>query len=144
MLAGSLGRVRYADRIRVLEQSIFIAKLVGPVLLVAAIPMLINPKELQEIAAEFLQNRVLIYITGVMVLLGGLSIVNTHNYWVVDWPVVITLFGWAMIIGGAARVVLPSAVTRIGNAMMEKPTVTRIAGLAWAFVGAYLIYKGYF
>jgi len=127
-----------------LEQSISIAKLLGPILFIAAVPMLINAGEMLEIAAEFLKDRALIYISGVLVMLGGLSIINSHSIWVPDWPVIITVFGWAMVIGGAARIALPSAVNTIGSAMLGKPIVTRISGMVWAFVGAYLIYKGYF
>ena len=124
--------------------SILIAKLIGPVLLVAAIAMLADTKDLQEMAREFLKDRALIYITGVLAMLGGLAIVNNHNIWIVDWPVIITLFGWAMIIGGAVRMALPSAVRSIGGAITKKPTMMRVAGAVCALVGAFLLYKGYF
>ncbi len=127
-----------------LATSVWIAKLLGPVLLVAAIPMLAFSKDLQEVAREFLKNHALIYVTGVLVMVGGLAIVNSHNIWIADWPVIITLFGWAMIIGGAARVALPSVVNTIGGAMMDRPTMTRVSGAVWALIGAYLTYKGYF
>jgi hypothetical protein len=127
-----------------LATSILIAKLIGPVLLVAAVVMLADAKGLQEMAREFLRDRALIYITGVLAMLGGLSIVNTHNIWIVDWPVIITLFGWAMMIGGAVRMALPSAVRSIGGAMMENPTLIRVAGAVWVLIGAFLTYKGYF
>ncbi len=103
--------------------SIWIAKLLGPVLLVAAIPMLTSARDLHEVAREFLKSRVLIYVTGVLVMVGGLAIVNKHNIWITDWPIIITLFGWAMIIGGGARVALPSAVSTIGRAMIGNPTL---------------------
>jgi hypothetical protein len=127
-----------------MAMSVWIAKLVGPVLLVAAIPMVASTKDLQEIAREFLKDRALIYVTGVLVMVGGLAIVNTHNVWIADWPVIITLFGWAMIIGGAVRVALPAVVRNIGAAMIDLPSVTRVSGAFWALIGAYLIYKGYF
>jgi hypothetical protein len=127
-----------------MAMSVWIAKLVGPVLLVAAIPMVASTKDLQEIAREFLKDRALIYVTGVLVMVGGLAIVNTHNVWIADWPVIITLFGWAMIIGGAVRVALPAVVRNIGGAMIDRPSVTRVSGAFWALIGAYLIYKGYF
>ncbi|VAW11134.1 hypothetical protein MNBD_ALPHA09-895 [hydrothermal vent metagenome] len=124
--------------------SILIAKLIGPILLVAAITMLTNAKDLQEMAREFLRHRALIYVSGVLAMLGGLAIVNNHNSWIMDWPVIITLFGWAMIIGGAARMALPSAVRSIGGAMMENLAMIRVSGAAWALAGAFLTYKGYF
>ena len=124
--------------------SILIAKLIGPVLLVAAIATLADAKELQEMAREFLKDRALIYVTGVLAMLGGLAIVNNHNIWIADWPVIITLFGWAMIIGGAVRMALPSVARSIGGAMMENPTMIRVSSAVWAPIGAFLIYKGYF
>jgi hypothetical protein len=124
--------------------SVWIAKLLGPVLFVAAIPMLALTRDLQEVAREFLKNRALIYITGVLVMVGGLAIVNSHNVWIADWPVIITVFGWAMIIGGAARVALPTVVRTIGGAMVNHPTAIRVSGAVWALIGVYLTYKGYF
>lgn len=126
-----------------MEQSYFIARLLGPVLLIAAIPMMFNPKYLQELATEFLKSRALIYITGVLALLGGLGIVNSHNTWVANWQIIITLFGWAMVLGGAARVALPSTVTTIGGKMLEKPVLARLSGVVWALIGAFLAYQGY-
>jgi len=124
--------------------SIFIAKLIGPVLLVAAIAMLANPGDLKKIAREFLESRALVYLSGMLAMLGGLAIVINHNLWVADWPVLITLLGWASVVGGAARIALPSVVESVGNAMVENLVAMRIGGAVWALVGAFLIYKGYF
>lgn len=124
--------------------SILIARLIGPILLVAAVTMLADAKDLQEMARDFLKDRALIYVTGVLAMLGGLAIVNNHNIWIADWPVLITLFGWAMIIGGAVRMALPSAVRSIGGAMIKNPTMIRVSGAVWALIGAFLIYEGYF
>ena len=127
-----------------LATSILIAKLIGPVMLVAAIAMLVDAKGLQEMAREFLKDRALIFVTGVLAMLGGLAIVNNHNIWIADWSVMITLFGWAMFIGGAVRIALPAVVRSIGGAMMEKPTMIRVTGTFWALIGTFLAYKGYF
>ncbi len=135
---------RHVRRRDTLATSILIAKLIGPVVLVAAIATMADAKDLQEMAREFLKDRALIYVTGVLAMLGGLAIVNNHNIWIADWPVIITLCGWAMIIGGAVRMALPSAVRSIGGAMMENPTMIRVSGAVWVLIGAYLTYKGYF
>ena len=127
-----------------METSLLIAKLIGPVLLVAAIAMLTDAKDLQEMGRQFLKDRALIYVTGVLAMFGGLAIVNSHNVWIVDWPVIITLFGWAMTIGGAIRMALPSAVRSIGGMMLEHPTLIRVSGAAWVLIGAFLTYIGYF
>ncbi len=127
-----------------METSVFIARLIGPILLVAAIAMLTRPRDLIEITRAFLKDRALIFVSGVLAMLGGLAIVNSHNVWIADWPVLITLFGWALVLGGATRIALPSAVRSIGGAMMERAALTRIGGAVWALIGAFLTYQGYF
>jgi hypothetical protein len=85
----------------------------------------------------------LIYISGVLVLAGGLSIVNTHNRWDLDWTLIITLFGWAMVIGGISRIVAPTVATRIGGTMIGHSIATRVVGVIWALIGALLTFKAY-
>lgn len=127
-----------------MEASIWLAKLLGPVLATMAFPMLAFPKDLQKIAAEFLEQRALIWFTGVAVMTAALAIVNTHNVWVADWPVIITLFGWVMLISGAGRLAVPHVIIRISNKMMDQPLLTRISGAVWILIGGFLTYKGYF
>ena len=122
---------------------IWISKLLGPVLLVLGIPMIITPTSLQETTRRFLADSPLVLISGVLAMTAGLSIVNTHNVWVLDWTLIVTLFGWALVLGGAVRIVAPRVVDKVGGAMMDRPTMTRIAGAFWAILGAFLTFKGY-
>jgi hypothetical protein len=139
-----MGSSRDVGRRETMATSILIAKLIGPVVLVAAIAMLADARDMHEMAREFLKDRALIYVTGVLAMLGGLAIVNNHNIWIADWPAIITVFGWAMVIGGAVRMALPSVVKSIGGAMMAYPALIRVSGALWALIGAFLTYKGYF
>ena len=68
---------------------------------------------------------------------------NTHNVWVLDWALIVTLFGWAFLLGGALRIIAPRIVQRAGGAMMDRPTLTRIIGVFWALLGAVLTLKAY-
>jgi len=124
--------------------SILIAKLIGPILLVAAIAMLANTKDLQELAQGFLNDRALIYLSGILAMLAGLAIVNNHNVWAVSWPIIITLFGWASLVGGVFRIALPGTVQTVGRAMLERQTLMRVSGVIWVLLGAFLTYVGYF
>lgn len=126
-----------------METSIWIAKLLGPVLVVAAITMIASPRYINEMASEFLKSSALIFFSGVLAMIAGMAIVNTHNVWMAEWPVVITVFGWAMVIGGAVRMAAPNVVQTIGGKMLDNPTLTRVFGVLWAVVGAYLSYEGY-
>ena len=126
-----------------METSILLAKLMGPMLLVMGIFVAFNPAQMRRIGREFLDSDALIFLSGVITLPIGLAIVVTHNVWVGDWPVVITLFGWIAIFAGIARIALPVPLKRIGEAMLEKTSLTTIPGALMAMLGGYLAMQGY-
>jgi len=123
--------------------AIWISKFLGPIILALSIPMIITPTSLQETTRRFLADSPLVLISGVLAMTAGLSIVNTHNVWALDWPLIVTLFGWALVAGGATRIIAPRTVDKVGGAMMDRPIIMRIVGVFWALLGAYLTFKGY-
>lgn len=123
--------------------AIWISKFLGPVILVLGVSMIVTPTTLQETTRRFLADSPLVLISGVLAMTAGLSIVNTHNVWELDWTLIVTLFGWALVLGGASRIVAPRVVDKVGGAMMDRPTMTRIVGVFWGFLGAFLTFKGY-
>ena len=122
---------------------IWIAKLLGPIILVLSIPMILTPCRLHEITRQFLADRPLVLISGVLAMAAGLAIVNTHNVWLLGWPLIVTVFGWALVISGAVRIVAPTLVDEVGTAMLARPQLTRLAGVVWGTLGAFLSIKGY-
>jgi hypothetical protein len=78
------------------------------------------------------------------VMVAGLAIVLYHNLWVADWRVIVTLLGWAGAIGGAARILSPASVQRVGATMLNTPWVTTAGGVAWLAIAAVLCFYGYF
>lgn len=127
-----------------MNTSVFLAQLMGPVMLVAAIGLLVNPEAQRDMARQFLDSPPLIYVTGFMVMTAGLAIVLNHNVWAFDWRLIITLFGWMAVIGGAIRMLCFSAVTKIGHAMLDKPRAAIVGGVVWLIIGAVLCFFGYF
>ena len=125
-----------------MQTSILIAKLIGPVLLVGGLANVINPKAFQEIGREFLSSGALIFIAGFLALLGGLAIVNTHNLWS-GWPVVITILGWLSILAGILRMAFPTLTRSIGEAMLARDALLRVASGVWVLLGAFITYMGY-
>ncbi|MBO6727553.1 MAG: hypothetical protein JJ911_17995 [Rhizobiaceae bacterium] len=127
-----------------METSIWIAKLLGPVVLAVSIPMIVSLQLLRELAREFLKSTSLIFMSGILVMVGGLAIVNAHNRWNLDWTLLITLFGWAMVIGGAFRVIAPKFVAGIGESTLDRTAFLRGSVMLWAVFGLVLTYYGYF
>ncbi len=127
-----------------MDTSILIARIVGPVFLVASASLIVSPARIDTLAREFLEHRSLMFVSGVLLMIGGLAIVNTHNRWALDWTFVITLLGWVAVLGGALRILAPDALAEIGRKMLDRPVVTRAGGIAWAAIGLYMTWKGYF
>ena len=123
--------------------AIWISTFLGPVILALSIPMIVTPTSLQETTRRFLADSPLVLVAGVLAMTAGLSIVNTHNVWVLDLTLIVTLFGWVLLLGGASRLLAPQVVDRVGGAMMDRPTMTRIVGVFWALLGAFLTLKAY-
>jgi uncharacterized protein YjeT (DUF2065 family) len=124
--------------------SIFLAKLIGPVLLVAAIGLFINTAGYRAMAQEFLRSPALLYLAGILTMTAGLAIVLNHNVWVANWPVLITILGWLAVIGGAVRMALPDVTRKLGDSMLRNDRTLQIGGAVWLAIGAILTFFGYF
>jgi hypothetical protein len=126
-----------------MRSSQFIARLLGPVLVVIGVSMLANGAEYRVMVNDFLKNPALIYIAGFLGLLGGIAIVNVHNSWKRDWPIIITVLGWLAIVGGAFRMLAPQAVASVGAAAMAQAWFVIAAALLFLAIGGFLSFKGY-
>jgi hypothetical protein len=124
--------------------SVFLAKLIGPVALVAAIALFLNVAAYKTMAQEFMRSPALFYLSGLLTMTAGLAIVLTHNVWVANWPVLITIFGWLAVIGGAARLALPDQARKLGETIVRKPIALQVGGAIWLALGALLCFFGYF
>jgi hypothetical protein len=124
--------------------SIFLAKLMGPVLLAGAVGLFVNATGYRAMAQEFLKSPALIYLSGLLTMTAGVAIVLTHSVWVADWPVLITIFGWLGAIGGAFRIILPARVRIVGEAMLKSQTALMVGGAGWLVIGALFCFYGYF
>ncbi len=126
-----------------MDTSIFLARLIGPMMLAVGAGLLIDQRAFKEMAAEFLASRTLLFLSGFLTLLGGLAIVNTHNVWELGWPVIITIIGWLAVIGGTVRIVWPSVAKSVGNRMLERAEAITAAGGFNLLLGVFLCYMGY-
>ncbi len=128
-----------------MQRSIFLAKLIGPLLAAIGLGLIVDSDTFRLMAGEFLKSYALIYIAGLLALTAGLAIVNTHNEWTGDWRVVITILGWLCVIGGIVRIVFPRAVETLGASMIATTSNSWIIGEGVVFLalGAWLSFMGY-
>ena len=123
--------------------SIVFARFIGPVMLVAAVSMLLDRKAIRTVGEDFMNSPALIYLAGVLTLIMGIAIITFHNIWVMDWRTIITLFGYIAIVSGVFRMGFPTKVKKLGDWMLDTRMIVRSAALLNGMLGAYLTYQGF-
>jgi len=126
-----------------MQTSIFLGRLLGPLLLLTGAGIVLNPKSFRTIAGEVVRSVTLVYLFGFMDLAAGLAIVLTHNVWVASWRVLITLIGWLLLIRGAVRIVAPEIVMGYAAKVIRNKQVIPSAGAVVGVLGLVLCYFGY-
>ena len=75
------------------------AGLVGPTL----VAMIVSEFPLVQPHLYDAQIPPVVYLSGVLMFVGGLAIIQAHNHWARDWTVLVTLSGWFGLVLGLFR-----------------------------------------
>ena len=126
-----------------MDNSILLAKFIGPYIMVIAIGLLFNLKVYQKIIEDFFKNVALIYVTGLITFVAGLAIVILHNLWVLDWRIIITLLGWNVFIKGIWLIVSPDTSAKIAASFAKNNKLVIVSWIIMLVVGIFLTTKGY-
>ena len=126
-----------------MQNSLFIAKLMGPILLVIGLAILINERTFRAIAKDVLGSPALIYLFGVLDLALGLVLVLVHNLWVADWRVIITLIGWISIVRGVVRILFAPHVKKTAAKLIRSEGLFMASAIVVLILGAVLSFYGY-
>jgi hypothetical protein len=76
-----------------------IAALVGPTI----VAMVVSEFPLVQPHLYDAQIPPVVYLSGVLMFVGGLAIVRAHNHWASNWTVLVTLSGWFFLALGLFR-----------------------------------------
>lgn len=82
-----------------------------------------------------------VYLSGVLMFVAGLSIIRAHNRWQYDWTVVLTMVGWLSLILGFVRMLMPHAYVENIDANSVSIIVVESVIL---LIGLFLTYNAYF
>ena len=90
-----------------------------------------------------INNQSATLILGMFALLAGLAIVNTHNLWVSDWRVIITILGWLAVVRGALSLLFPNEMYGVGETILASRSGTMIGAVIILVLGGFLSWMGY-
>ena len=125
-----------------METSIFLAKVIGLVSVVSTAAVAVRYKDSLAFDEKAAKNPLLAYLSGFVFLLIGALLVVGHPVWVLDWRLIITIFGWMVFLKGVNRIFFPHAVRRLIEKKKNNPEFI-LGEIVLFLIGLYLLYIGF-
>ena len=124
--------------------TIFLSRLIGLFAVLVSLSLLMARKSGVEAVDALIHDRPLMLTIGMIVLLGGLAMVLSHNIWSGGaLPVVVTLFGWIILIRGVLILFLsPDAMVSLFEVFRFEEFFYVYAAIP-LILGLYLTYAGF-
>ena len=126
-----------------MDISIFLAQALGLYLIIISLAFTFNQRRFKPIILDMMNAPGLMLISGFMALIIGILLVTSHNIWVMDWRVIITITGWMALLKGLNIIFFPQMLTDLSINWIENK-VTYYATFLFTFImGVIFIYFGY-
>lgn len=123
--------------------STLLARLMGPYIILIGVSLMLNRKIFRQIMEDFPKNPSLIFVTGLLTFVAGLTTVLFHNIWALDWRMIITVFGWLILIKGIMLVAFPSTLLKTTKIYSGNIKLVLIPWGVMILIGIFLTIKGY-
>jgi hypothetical protein len=114
-----------------------IAGIVGPTI----VAMVVSEFPLVQPHLYDAQIPPVVYLSGVLMFVGGLAIVRAHNHWAFDWSVLVTLSGWFFLLLGLFRMFAAGLYQR-GSANTPTAVFMVLEGICLV-IGLIITFKAY-
>jgi len=123
---------------------IYLGRLIGLSLLIAALSMFLDRDSVIEMASALIDDRALLLIVGLIALGIALALVLGHNVWSGGlFPLIVTLFGWSQLLRGLALLLLPAETQVAFFQLMRLEDLFYVYAGIPLVLGAYLAYASF-
>ncbi|MBA3813841.1 MAG: hypothetical protein H0X26_05040 [Alphaproteobacteria bacterium] len=126
-----------------MENSIFLAKALGIYLIFISMTFVLCEKRLKDLILDMTKNSALMLVAGFMGLIVGILLVVSHNHWVKDWRVIITVVGWMALLKGMSLILFPDLIVKMSKQWINNKFAYYTTFLLSFLIGVILIYFGY-
>ena len=127
-----------------MTSSIYLAFLFGSYAFVVALAMIINQRRFVTMMIALIESPALVFLTGVLVLMGGVSVIYFHNIWTLDWRGILTCLGWVAAIEGILMIIVPERLIGFAKMILYKSKVIFVLAITYLAIGAYFISRAAF
>lgn len=118
------------------------ARVIGPVLVIVPGVVLVQAPDMRPYLTSFFGNPALVFITAAFMLFAGVFVVANHQYWSGPSAVIISLFGWFLVLRALALMIFPKQYEQLGlgaNAILIGRSVFGVIFL----IGLWLTHTGW-
>ncbi len=121
-----------------------IAIVVSHLMFIIGLSELIHAKLWARYTEELLESEHTVIMHTPFWLVFGLVIVNGHNIWEMSPPVIVTVFGWLMLVKCILVMMAPTPMLSIGRKMKSSRMMAlRISGVVMIALGTYVMLDTY-
>ncbi len=124
------------------SMTIFLAQLWGPAILAIGLGALINKDHYVRIYREIQREPFALLAFGLAGIMLGIWHIQAHNTWGTLTEMIISLFGWALLIKAVVYTIKPDFVDMWGDYVASAKMVPTF-GLLAIVLGGYLTWVGY-
>lgn len=127
-----------------MDTTTFLAAIWGPVMIAVGLGFFFSKKYYVTIYRDLEKEFFAVLFFGMFAMAAGIAHILAHNVWDTLPQIVVTLFGWGLLIKGVICVTFPGIADRGGNwALNAKIVPAAGAGAVAVLLGAYLSWIAY-
>lgn len=127
-----------------MNTSIFLAKALGLYYVFISLAFIINKKTLKPAIFDMINNMTIMIFSSFITLIIGILLIVSHNIWVEDWRLIITLIGWLALTKGLILMLFPDFLGALSRRWIENTTAYYGTFIFTLLLGLVLLYFGYF
>ena len=126
-----------------METTLFLSQVLGLFLIIAGAAVLYRKQYFVPVIGQFVEERLTRMLMGMLELLAGLFLVVAHTDWSSLAAGIITAIGYALVIEGAAYLLMPDRIMRSLIKSFNVRLWYHVGGTLAIFMGVYLCFVGF-
>jgi hypothetical protein len=119
------------------------ARVLGPFLTVLPAVGLARAGNMKALLEAFTADPVWSWVTGALLLMGGIAVVAFHSYWRTPAEVVVSAFGWIVILRGFLLLAFPTVFASAADRIIGVVGVWQALFAVVVLIGLYLTVVGW-
>ncbi len=124
-----------------METILVLARVSGIVCLLVGLSVM-NKAYISAMIDELEHSKTLFWFIGFITMILGLVVLSLYNVWSFDWPVFLTIVGWAMLLKGTAIMLFPNTWVPMYK-KFKLNGIVMTSGVISIVVGLILLYEGF-